>query len=247
MRLIRTLACLSLCVAAATSSARADDLDEDFQVWTPIILQADVVPEVLRAWVEVQPRFVDDADHLGFVLWRPALGYYVTDWLTAWVGYAFVERHYPSYGAEHRIWEQLQASGRLLEAPRLDGAVRLRLEQRMQEGEDPVAHRLRLLVRGSIPLGDPGPPGFYAVVWNEVFVGFNTTHWGKPPGVEGGRTTANAISGLDQNRSFVGLGFAALRQVRVEAGYLFQYVHTRGDRDDFGNHILSVTLWLEVP
>ncbi len=247
MRLSQTLACLAACVAVATTPAPADDFEEDFQVWAPVVLQLDIEPKVLRAWLEVQPRFVDDGDRLGFVIWRPALGYYLTDWLTAWVGYAFVERHHPSYVAEHRLWEQLQASGRLLDAPRLDGAVRLRLEQRLQEGEDPVAHRLRLLVRGSVPLGDPGPPGLYAVVWNEVFVGFNTTHWGRPPGVERSRTTANAISGLDQNRTFVGLGFAAMRQLRVEAGYLFQYVHTRGDRDDIGNHVLYVTLMLELP
>lgn len=247
MRWTHTLACAAVCLATLTGPARADDLDEDFQVWTPVILQIDVVPKTLRGYVEVQPRFVEDADHLGFVLWRPALAYYLTDWLTLWGGYAYVERYHPSYAGEHRIWEQLQAGGTLVESVGLSGLARLRLEQRMQEGQDPVAHRLRLLLRGSMPLGDPTPPSFYAVAWNELFIGLNTTHWGRPAGVEGSRATANAISGFDQNRSFVGLGFAAMRQLRIEVGYLFQYVHTRGDRDDLGNHVLGLTLWIDLP
>lgn len=247
MRLTRRFACAALCLVAAAGQARADDLVEDFQVWTPVILQLDIEPKVLRAWFEVQPRLVDEADRLGFVLWRPALGYYVQDWLTVWAGYALVERHHASYAAEHRVWEQVQVTGTLLESPRLSGAARLRVEQRFAEGEDPVAHRARLLLRASVPLGDPDPPGLYAVVWDEVFVGFNTTHWGRPAGAERRRATANAISGFDQNRAFAGLGVAFLRQVRLEAGYLLQYVHTRGDRDDLLNHVLAVTLWLEWP
>lgn len=222
-----------LLVALAAGAARGDDLDEDFQVWTPVVLQLDLSPKVLRAYIEVQPRLVDDAGRLGAVLWRPALGVYATDWLTLWAGYALVEVHHPRYAAEHRIWEQVQASDVVAPGLGLTLLGRLRLEHRLREGADPVAHRVRLLARASLPLGDPGPPGLYAVVWDEVFIGLNTVAWGP-------------ASGFDRNRSFVGLGVKALAQLRIEAGYLLEVVHRRGDLDELGHHALAVTLWIDL-
>ncbi len=232
---------------AGLPAARADDLDEDFQVWAPTYVQVDLAPKVLRLYLEAQPRFVEDASRLGFVLWRPALAYYAQDWLTLWAGYAYVERYWPSYVGEHRSWEQVQAARDLVPTIKLNGLARLRLEQRFREGEETVAHRLRLFLRGSLPIGDPEPPSWYAVVWDEVFVGLNTTHWGRPEGVPESRATISQPSGFDRNRTFAGFGFMPWRQLRIEAGYLFEVVHVRGPRDELGHHTLLVALWIELP
>lgn len=223
------IALVTLCAPAG-----AQDLDEDFQVWAPTVVQLDIGPKVLRGWLEVQPRFEADAGRLGLVLWRPALGVHVTDWLTVWGGYAWVERFNRSYAGEHRAWEQVQATGAVDEAGRVKLLGRLRLEQRLREGLDPVAHRLRLLLRAQVALGDPEPPSLHVIGWNEVFVGLNTTEWGP-------------TSGFDRNRSFVGLGLQLVKQLRVEAGYLFEVVHVRGSADELGNHVLLVSLSIDLP
>lgn len=225
------LAALLLALAPA---ARADDLDEDFQVWAPTIVQLELSPKLLRGWLEVQPRLDQDAGQLGVVLWRPALGVYLQDWLTAWGGYAFVERLRPVYAGEHRIWEQLQASREVVPSLGLRLTGRLRVEHRLREHDDPVAHRVRLMVRAQLPLLDPEPPTLLAVAWDEVFVGLNTVDWGP-------------ASGFDRNRSFIGLGLQVVKQARLEVGYLFEVAHRRGNADELGAHVLSLTLWIDLP
>lgn len=231
----RAAASLAACVALALlpAAARGEDLDEDFQVWTPVVLQIDIGPKVLRGWLEVQPRFDADAGRLGSVIWRPALGVYLHDWVTLWGGYAFVERLRPAYAAEHRVWEQVQLAGALDQEKSIKVLARLRLEHRFREGEDPVAHRLRLLLRGQVALGDPAPPSPYVVAWDEVFFGLNSTEWGPK-------------SGFDRNRVFGGLGLQLLEQLRIEGGYLFEVVHQRGPRDELGNHVLALTVWIDL-
>ena len=231
----RSLARLAAWAALALlpAAARGEDLDEDFQVWTPVVLQIDIGPKVLRGWLEAQPRFDADAGRLGLMIWRPGLGVYLHEWVTLWAGYAFVERLRPAYAAEHRVWEQLQLAGPLDEGKRFKVLARLRLEHRLREGLDPVAHRLRLLLRGQMSLGDPAPPSPYVVAWDEVFFGLNSTGWGPK-------------SGFDRNRVFGGLGLQLLEQLRVEAGYLFEVVHQRGPRDELGNHVLALTVWIDL-
>jgi hypothetical protein len=225
------LAATTLLLAAG--QARADDLDDDFQVWAPAILQLDIGPKVLRGWFEVQPRFDEDAGQLGVLLTRPALGVYVRPWLTAWAGYAYVERLRPEYAHEHRAWEQLQANATVDEESGTKVMARLRVEHRLREGEDPVAHRVRLLVRAQRALADLKPMSLHGIVWNEVFVGLNTVKWGP-------------ASGFDRNRSFIGLGLQMIPEARFEVGYMFEVAHRRGDADELGAHALFVSLWIDL-
>lgn len=231
-RVLAAIACAALWFGPG--EARASDLDEDFQVWSPVVLQFDIGQKVLRGWVELQPRFDADAGRLGVLLWRPALGVYLHEWVTLWGGYAFVERLRPAYAAEHRVWEQLQVAGALDEEKRIKVLGRLRMEHRLRQGADPVAHRLRLLLRGQVSLIEPAPPSVYLLAWNEVFLGFNTVEWiGQP-------------SGFDRNRAFVGLGVQVLEQLRVEAGYMLEVVRRRGPADELGNHVLALTVWIDL-
>jgi len=218
---------------AAAAPARAGSLDEDIQVWAPVITQVDIVPETLRGWIELQPRFTDDAGRLGVMIWRPGLGFYATPWLSLWGGYAFVERFSPDYSAEHRIWEQAQVAGPIVADIGLKGLLRLRFEQRMREGDDPVAHRVRLLARGQVALGRVAPPSLHAIVWDEIFFGLNDVDWGPQ-------------AGFDRNRTFAGLGFQVVPQVRIEAGYLLEFVPSPTPKEDVGNHVLSISVWIDL-
>lgn len=226
-----TLALLAL-LALASSPVRAQDVDEDLQLWTPIVLQADLgTPRVLRAYVEVQPRLDRDAGRLAFVLYRPALAWFATDQLTLWGGYAFVERHHPTYLGEHRAWEQVQYD----HTPDLGLGLRLihrlREEQRLLEGRDPVAHRLRWMLRAQVPLALEGR--LIAIVQNELFINWNAVDWGPR-------------RGFDQNRTFVGPGFKLVPQARLEAGYLAQYVNRQGGEDAL-NHVILMQLFIDLP
>ncbi len=53
------------------------------------------------------------------------------------------------------------------------------------------------------------------------------------------RETDWADSGFVQNRAFAGLGIPLCPKVRVEAGYMNQWLKIRG-REDLVNHILIV-------
>lgn len=228
---LAAVTCFALAVAARTACATS--LDEDFQIWTPVILQVDLIPKRLKAYAEVQPRFDADAGRLGTILWRPALGVVLQEWVSLWGGYAYVERYNPTYAGEHRIWEQVQVGGALDADKRIKLAGRLRMEHRIREGVDPFAHRLRIQVRGQVSLMDPAPPSVYVAAWDELFLQLNTVDWGPQ-------------SGFDRNRAFLGLGVQIMEQVRIEGGYLLEVIRRRGPAEEIGNHILAITLWLDL-
>jgi hypothetical protein len=237
-RLHRALAALVaflLLAVAPAEEAAADLFDDDFQIWMPVIAQVEIVPDTLKAWLELQPRLVDDGSRLGTMIYRPGLGYYATPWLSLWGGYAFVERHAPVYAAEHRAWEQVQVFETVVPDVGLRLGARLRLEQRWLHGAgDDVANRLRLMVRGQIPLGRAEPPSLLAIVWDEIFVGLDETDWG-------------AVQGVDRNRAFAGFGFQAIKQARLEVGYMLELVRRPHLPDDVGNHALMIALWIDIP
>ncbi|MBX3466982.1 MAG: DUF2490 domain-containing protein [Planctomycetes bacterium] len=219
-----------LLLLALAPRARARGVDQDFQVWAPVVLQATYRP--VRLWVEVQPRMIDDAGRLGFMIYRPALAWLTpVEGLSLWGGYAFVERVDRRYTREHRAWQQVQYDHTIEELGRLRFIHRLRAEQRFLQDRDPVAHRLRWLLRGSLPLAFEGR--LMAIGWNEFFFNVNT--------VEGGPRR-----GFDQNRTFFGPGVQVTRWTRVEVGYLAQYFHRVRAEDDL-NHVLFASLWIDLP
>ena len=106
---------------------------------------------------------------------------------------------------------------------------RSRLEQRWVETGDNVGLRWRQLARAQRVLSHC--PQWSFVLWDEVFFALNDTDWG-----------ANA--GLDQNRTFIGLGYKRCPHaaVRTEIGYLNQFVNSQGGVDQM-NHILSINFF----
>ena len=102
---------------------------------------------------------------------------------------------------------------------------RTRTEQRWRENASGTSWRARQMLRGVMPLGKPGAPS--AIVTSEVFFELADTRWG-------------VRSGLDQVRTFAGVGIPLKPGLSTEIGYLNQ---TLIGRDRPGpNHIAQITL-----
>ena len=78
---------------------------------------------------------------------------------------------------------------------------RTRLEQRMLEGRDDTGWRLRQFVRVQVPIARQGT--VQAVAFTEGFFNLNSTSWG-------------ARDGVDQWRTFVGVGVPVAPRMRLE-------------------------------
>ncbi|TKD50866.1 DUF2490 domain-containing protein [Sphingomonas baiyangensis] len=218
---------MTMAAVAATLAAAPAHADEDVQGWGAAVAQGAVRGD-LYVWLEGQWRVTDDVSRTGQVILRPAAGIRFAPDSTALAGYAFI-RTTPENGVasnEHRLWQQVQvpllrdAGGRPLLISRT------RLEQRMIEGAGETGWRLRQFVRGQLPIAQGG--AVQAIAITEGFFNLNGTDWG-------------ARAGIDQWRTFVGVGLPVARRLRIEPGYLNQRVFRRGE--DRTNHVLNATLF----
>lgn len=185
MRYLHALAMFGLLIVAAPARA-----DHDAQLWPVGIVQGKIKQDALF-WVEAQPRITDDAQRLGQLLIRTAIGVQLTKRASLLSGYAFVRTdpigRRPTN--EHRLWQQIQLPLTPAGA-RLTITARTRLEERFVEGFDGAGWRLRQQLRLQHPLG--GRSKLSAVLWSEPFYAFNATDWGQR-------------AGWDQVRSFAGV------------------------------------------
>ena len=212
-----------------SGTARSESV-HDGGLWTALFSQGDVgaCDGPLKWWFDGHMRFLDDADGFNQSLFRPGLGWSLSENLTVWGGYAWIHTS-PLAGSdfdEHRIWQQLTWS----EGNELwTFALRPRLEQRFVETGDDVGLRFGQLVRVQRQL--PSRPGLSVVMWDEIFYNLDSSDWG-------------AESGFDQNRAFAGFGWKHQpdSRLRTEIGYLNQTIETPFGPDR-ANHILSVNFY----
>jgi hypothetical protein len=212
---------------AAATPARAED---DAQAWAAVIASGPVRGD-LFLWLEGQARATDEVGGGSQLILRPAIGARIGRDAHAVAGYAFV-RTDPAGGTlsrEHRPWQQVQFAP----VRHRDGTPllisRTRLEQRMVEGRDGTSWRLRQFVRLQLPVRGGSP--VQLVGTTEGFFNLNATRWG-------------VRDGVDQWRSFVGIGFPVLPRARLEPGYLNQRIVRIGE--DRVNHVLSATLFVRL-
>ena len=202
--------------------------EDDTQAWAAVIASGTVRGD-LFLWLEGQARAIDDVGGGSQLVLRPAIGARIGRDAHAVVGYAYV-RTDPETGRtteEHRIWQQLQFAALRTKAGAPLVISRTRLDQRMIEGRDDTGWRLRQFVRLQVPIARKG--AVQAVAFTEGFFNLNSTQWG-------------ARDGVDQWRTFVGVGLPVAKRMRLEPGYLNQRVFRRGE--DRTNHVLSATLFV---
>lgn len=182
----------------------------------------------LRWWLDGHLRLRDDTSGFNQSIVRPGIGRALNDGHALWAGYGWIRSDRVVGGGfdEHRIWQQWTY------APQLNAwrfLHRSRFEQRWVETGDDLGFRWRQMFRAQRIL--TANPQWSLVGWDEAFFHLNDTDWG-----------ANA--GFDQNRAFLGFGFKRRDEdrVRMEVGYLNQFVRRPGGRDGM-NHILSINLF----
>lgn len=208
--------------------AGAARAEEDAQAWASVVASGSVRGD-LFLWLEGQARATNDVGGGSQFIVRPAVGARIGRDAHAVVGYAYV-RTDPEGGMvthEHRPWQQVQ-----FVPVRLKGGApliisRTRLEQRMLEGRDGVGWRLRQFIRVQVPIAKSG--AVQAVAFTEGFFNLNDTRWG-------------VRDGIDQWRTFVGVGFPVAGRIRLEPGYLNQRINRPGN--DRVNHVLSTTMFV---
>lgn len=211
----------------------AEDLLEDSQVWSSILATGTLKPagERWRYWLEGVGRFGNDMSTLSQGIIRPAVGYALNDRASVWVGYAHIFTDTPFAKTsfdEHRSWQQFLWSQPLGAAT---FSSRARLEQRFSDTGPDTASRYRHLVKLVWPVKPL--PNVSAVAYDEVFINLDDVDWGPQ-------------AGLDQNRAFIGMGYAFSKAVKTELGYLNQYID-RPTNPDRMTHGLAINLVLTFP
>lgn len=261
------LVCCALAVLAPARAA-ADPPEQDFQIWDQILLDVNFDPwvEGLRTFLDLQVRRLNaplsytrdtDGDIVDarqnpntMVLVRPAVGYAWASWGSAFIGYAWVPDYFDDGVVartrnfdEHRIFEQFNFRWGI--PGRLDLSTRIRVEQRVRSkgpgsadvvdgvaqdaGKSRWAFRYRQQFRVAFNFIQDRP--WQLIIWDEPFFHLNSTNYPSEPG-------------LDNNRAFLGFGYDAKR-LRVEAGYINQYVRRFSDPHQL-NHIFSLNLVLKL-
>jgi hypothetical protein len=165
----------------------------------------------------------------------------------AGAGYGHITTH--SYGElpsaadfpEHRAWQQLSLGHGVGRAAM---AHRYRLEQRWvgitgSDAADPervtewrYTNRARYMARGTLPVRREVRGAPYLFAANEVFVSFGENV---------------QMNRMDQNRLMLGVGRPLSPALRVELGYLNQYVVKGNGRDFERNHTVQITLYSAAP
>ena len=181
--------------------------------------------ERLTGHLMVQNRWVQDIESYERTVVRPWLSFDWSERIAVSLGYDAHEFENPIDQLENRAWQRI-AYRRDLGIPTL--LTHFWLEERFFQGSNKIAWRGRFLVGASFEL----PANFGAVIRNEFFVNLN-------------ETSRVQKTGLGENQFWVGLNHPVGQWVKVELGYLMQFLDRKGP-DQF-NHGLTIGFALRTP
>ncbi|MCQ8128644.1 DUF2490 domain-containing protein [Methylomonas rivi] len=204
----------------------AEPVNDDMSIWISNTFQTDFGGSPYLTFLELHPRTRGDNNKFSQAIVRPLLGYKVTKKLQLWAGYTWQGEYNDQTDFElatNDIMEQVQWIDNW--TPQLNFQYRFRLEQRLFAHEDDVGHRMRHRVRFVYSIPDSKA---YLIALDELFVYFND--------IENGRLSHSVQSGVNQNRSYVGVGYKLAPFLNVDTGYQLQYVHNYGS-PDLTNHV----------
>jgi hypothetical protein len=222
MKKILTLAvCLALLPFAKAHA------NEDWGMWFSNTFQTDFGGSNYVAFLELAPRLKNDNGDFSQLIIRPLLSYKLTKELQAGMGYTWQGEYNKSPAvkfdnATQDIVEQLQWSHDF--SPTLNFQYRLRFEQRFFEDAD-VGYRNRQRFRLQYTIPDSK---VYLLAFDELFVYLNSlNNSAREHGVQ---------AGINQNRSYAGVGYKITPLINIDTGYQLQYVNNFGTEDLF-NHV----------
>lgn len=200
--------------------------NDDFSVWLSNTYQTDFGGSQYLAFLELAPRTKNDNSDFNQVIIRPLIGYKLTQRLQLWLGYTWQGEYNQQTDfdmATNDTMQQLQWIDNL--TPQLNFQYRFRLEQRFFAHEDDIGHRMRHRFRFVYSLPDSQA---YLIAADELFVYFNS--------IDDGRLSHSVQTGINQNRSYIGVGYKVTPQLNIDTGYQLQYVHNYGT-PDLLNHV----------
>ncbi len=201
--------------------------DEDGRAWLNITAIGSLPAENWHWYAEMQPRWREELSEFDQLIIRPAVFYTTSKQSSVWAGYARVVTH-PNGRAnfdEDRIWQQFLHNFEPIQSVSIQS--RTRLEQRFIENADDTGYRLRQMFRLTMPSKVSAQLTW--VAYDEYFLNLNHTDYG-------------ARKGFDQNRAFAGLNWTFNPNLKMEVGYLNQYINAKNT--NAMNHVLSTTLMI---
>jgi Protein of unknown function (DUF2490) len=220
---VRVLGALCVMAACFKATPAAAQTITDGRVWYTLTFQGRPAAASRWRWNgDVILRSRDGLDALDVLTLRAVLVHDVTPRLTLGGGYTNAHTYLAAGGSrlEHRpfahlSWTHPSGAGSL--------SMRTRFEARISDVNDGTAWRVRHQMRYSHPLAAGSHLSW--IGWDEFFLHVNTT--------------ALYGRGFDQNRAFAGVGIATIPKLRLEMGYLNQFVRSSTPRRL--NHILSAS------
>ncbi len=201
--------------------------DEDWGIWVSNTYLTDFGGSNYLAFLELAPRTKNDNGDFSQFIIRPLVGYKLNKELSVWLGYTWQGEYTKTLddkfeNATNDVVEQLQWVHDF--SPAFNFQYRLRLEQRFFADAD-VAHRIRQRFRLTYTLPDTN---VYFIGFDELFIYFNNLNYSPREG--------SVQQGINQNRSYAGVGYKFNKDVNVDTGYQLQYVNNFGKEDLF-NHV----------
>lgn len=170
---------------------------------------------------EIQYRNYNVIGDLEQLLLRTGIGYALTENTNALLGYGFIHsQNYLSNSTEkikideHRIFQQLINKSKI---GKVGLQHRYRFEQRFVQ--DQFKMRFRYFLGINIPLSKQEQNNLYLSGYNEIFL----------------NSKANVF---DRNRAYVGLGRKFSKQLKIEVGYMNQFL-SNGNRDQINLILFS--------
>lgn len=209
------------------STITAIAVENDLGLWAPVYIYTPITDKI-HSYLEINPRIQEDVGHINQFILRPSIGYKLTNNLSIWQGYAWVNNYLPKYTRENRVWHQLLHEKRINKLTLLN---RLRLEERFIQNVHGIPVRTRYMLRGKYPLGKTN---FSLVASDELFLNIST-HFHGPQ------------RGIDQNRFFTGINYKFSEKVDIEGGYLMQYINSHSPMQDKLNHNIVISLFFNLP
>jgi hypothetical protein len=197
----------------------------DEQIWANLNTFINLKP-TWQLYFELQPRLVDYQRQHGTSLYRGAIGKLHEGGFSSWFGYAFIERTFPSYLHEDRLFFQFMHAKDVKKNFKLIN--RSRFESRHFRSYHQPSFRLRHLVRGQYRFNNSN---WGLVSYNEWF--WNSNNVNDDKGIS---------EGFDQNRFFAGVSyyFGEMDQHLGEIGYMNQYINRHFN--DNQNHVLALQI-----
>lgn len=225
-------------ICSITIASQAQEVDHNYQHWYTYFGTV----KLSKHWAipfDVQIRLRDGFSDKGQILNRAGLQYTPDQRAHYLLGYAYVTTYsdgIDAYFPEHRIFQQFLYK---MDRPRFNMTHRIRLEERWAGSKSDMHGRLkvtdwqfgtrfRYFNRTIFPLRKQQEnTDFYIALQNEIFLNL----WN------------NEINDkfIDQNRFLVTPGYSLLPNLKLEAGYMNQFVQVASGAKSM-NHILHLSV-----